>query len=141
MNREHRGLSSRITYCQNVIFSSRRELLGRHQPGLGLDEELPVFVSLLDAVGDLGVGPVVAVGRDHPVHRVSPGGSFLLRPFALRKLDLVDLLQEQRPVVVLIEHLDDDAHGGGLGGNAVVGDRDLRRRRGEPSHSAYLARK
>lgn len=118
--------SAGVTYCQNVIFSRRGELLGRHQPRLGLNEKLPVFVSLLDAVGDLSVGPVVTVGCNHPVHRVSFEGSLFLRPLALRELDLVDLLQEQRPVVILIEHLDDDAYGGGLGRNAVVGNGDLR---------------
>lgn len=114
------------THCEDVVLSGRGELLAGHQARLGLDEELPVLVALLDAVGDLGVGPLVAIRGDHPVHRVPPGGSFSLRPLPLRQLDLVDLLQEQRPVVVLVEHLDDDSHGGGLGRDAVVGHGNLR---------------
>ena len=84
-----------------------------------------MFVSFLDAVGDLGVRPLVAVRGDDPIHRVPLGVPLPLRPLALRKLDLVDLLQEQRPVVVLVKDADDDADGGGLSGNAVVGDGDL----------------
>lgn len=114
------------TYCKDVVLSGRGELLGRHQARLGLDEELPIFVALLDAVGDLGVGPLVAIRGDHPVHWVPLGGSFSLWSLTLWQLDLVDLLQEQRPVVVLVEHLDDDSNGGGFGRDAMVGHSDLR---------------
>lgn len=124
------------THRQDVVLAGRGELLGGHQARLGLDEELAVLVALLDAVGDLGVGPLVTVRGDHPVHRVPPGGSLSLWSLPLRQLDLVDLLQKQWPVVVLVEHLDDDSHGGGLGRDAVVGDGDLR---GDEAQSERLA--
>lgn len=120
------------THCENVVFSGRGELLGRHQAGLGLNKELSVFISLLDAVRDLGIWSLVAVWSDDPIHRVSLRGSLFLWSLPLRQLDLIDLLQEQRPVVVLVEDSDDDADSGRFGGNAVVSDRDLRRKKSKP---------
>lgn len=116
------------TYCKNVIFSSRRELLGRHHASLGLYKKLALLIPLLDAVGDFSIRSIIAVGSDDPIHWVSLRGPLLLRLFPLWELDLVDLLQKQRPVVIVVEDLDDDADGGGFSGNAVVGDGDLSRK-------------
>lgn len=116
------------THCKNVVFSSRRELLGGNRAGLGFDEELSAFISILDAVRDLGVRSLIPVWCYDPIHRVSLHGSLFLRPLSLRELDLIDLFQKHRPIVILVQDSDDDADSGGSGRNAVVTDCDLRRK-------------
>lgn len=125
-NRDHKPFWVNA-HREDVVFSGRGELLGRHQAGLGLNKKLAMFVSFLNAVGNFGVGPDVPIRRDHPIHGVSLCGSLSLGSLALWQSDLVDLLQEERPVVVVVQDLDDDADGGGFGRNAVVGDGYLRR--------------
>lgn len=115
------------TYCKDVIFSRRGELLRWHHAGLGLNEKLAMFVSFLDAVGDFSVWALVTVWCNHPIHRLSLRGSLSLGPLTLGQTDLIDLLQEQRPVVILVEDLDDDPDAGGFGRNTMVGDGYLRR--------------
>lgn len=89
-----------------------------------------MFVSLLDTVGNLSIGPHVTIGCNNSIHRISLHGSLSLRPLTLRELDLVDLLKEQGSVVILIEDLDDDPDGGGFRRNAVVSNGDLKRQNG-----------
>lgn len=84
-----------------------------------------MLISLLDGIRDLRVGTLIAVRGDHPIHGIPLQSPVLFRFFPFRKLDLVDLLQELRPVVVLVQDFDDDAYRGGFGWNPVVGDSDL----------------
>lgn len=86
-----------------------------------------MFISFLDAVGNLSIWPDVTIRGDNPIHRVSLHDSLFLGPLTLRELDLVNLLQEQGSVVILIEDLDDDPDGGGFGRNTVVSNSDLRK--------------
>ncbi len=116
------------THSKNVIFSGRRKLFGRHQARLRLDKELSIFISLFNAVRDFGIRSLVTVWCNDPIHRVSLCSSLFLWPLPLRELDLIDLLQEQRPVVVLVEDLNNNADSGRLGRNSMVSDRDLRRK-------------
>lgn len=115
-------------YRKDIIFSSGRKLLGGHQAGFGLDEEFAVLIPFFDAVGDLGVGSLVAVRGDDTVDRVSLQGSLLLGLLPLRQLDLVDLLQKLRPIVVLIQHLDYHTHCCRLGRHTLVRYSNLWRR-------------
>ena len=86
-----------------------------------------MLVSLLDAIGDLSIWPLVAVGCNYPIDWVSLHGSLFLGPLPLRELDLIDLFQEQWPVVILIKDLDDDADSGGFRRNTLVSNGDLRK--------------
>lgn len=113
------------TYCENIIICSRGEFLRRHQASLGLDKELALLVSLFYAVRDFSIRSIITVWCNDPIHRVSPRGSLFLWLLPHRELNLVDLLQEQRPVVVLIEDLDNHTDSGGFRGNAVISNGDL----------------
>lgn len=115
-------------YRKNIIFSSGRKLLGGHQAGLGLNEEFAMLISFFNAVGDLGVGALIAVGGDDAVDWVSLQGPLLLGLIPFRQLDLVDLLQKLRPIVVLIQHLDYHTHGCRFGWYTLVRYSNLWRR-------------
>lgn len=97
-----KSVKSRGSHREDVVFASRGELLGRNEACFGLDKELSLLVSALDAVGDLSVGAVVTIGSDDSIHWLSPHRAFLLRLLPLRQLDFVDLLHENGPVVVLV---------------------------------------
>lgn len=88
-------------YSQNVVVSRSRGLSREHDSAPGVHGELPLVVSVHDAVGEPSVGAFVRVEGRHPEH------SLCLPPsLSLRYLDLVDLLGEDGLVVVLVQDSD-----------------------------------
>lgn len=123
MTRRKRRLDH--THGQNVVFTSGRELFGRHQTCLGLYKEFSMFIPLFNAVRDFSIRSVITIRRNDPINWVSFIGPLFFWFVPLWKLDLVDFLQKQRPVVVFIQNFDDDTDGGGFSRNTMVSDGDL----------------
>lgn len=123
------------SYREDIVFPCRERLPGGHTASSGFDEELPVFVAILDAVGNLSVCASILIRGKHPVHRLS-----LKRPAPCRQLDPVDLLQELRSVVILIQHIHNHPDAYRLSRSATLSDGDLKRAKdvGGPSQKTSL---
>lgn len=84
-----------------------------------------MFVPLFNAVRDFSIRSVITIRRNDPINWISFIGPLFFWFVPLWKLDLVDFLQKQWPVVVFIQNFDDDTDGGGFGRNTMVSDGDL----------------
>lgn len=111
---------SKVTYSQNVVGPCSKSLPRRQNGRFGIDKELCVLVAVCDAVGEITVGPLVAVVGEHPVD-----GLCLLSALSLWKFDLVDLLRKYGLVVVFIQDTHRHPHCTVFGTGAAVRDHNL----------------
>lgn len=105
-----------MTYSENVVCPSGELLPGRrHQAGLGVDVELPVFVSVHDAVGELCIRAVVSIVGEDTVD-----SSASLSPPTLGQTRLIELLWENGFVIVYIQDLNHHPDGGVTGQGSSI---------------------
>lgn len=118
------------TYSQNVVVSCSQGLSQEHHSGSAVDGEPALLVSIHDAVRQSSVGTFVWVKGRHSEHGVS-----FPPPLPLWDSNPVDLLQEHRLVVVLVQ--DPDHHPGGTVSRTLTTVRyqNLENRAKEPARS------
>lgn len=106
---------SKVTHSQNVVAAGSEGLPRRQNRRLGINKELCVLVAVYDAVGEIAVGPLVAVVGEDAVDGLS-----LLSALPLWKFDLVDLFGKYGLVVVFVQDPDCHPHHAVFGTGAAV---------------------